>query len=146
MSYFLHIAIRVDFVTCFSPLDLQFLKVYEHDRFLKVYEHDSGMEGVCINVKWSCCEIFYYEPRLYWKSRTGKCRASFALAGLPVRLFWPQISQLWLFLEAVRVKKIGWPFFFLLIFGFFGGSWHSITHTIRLVFCLFEYLNLAEEY
>jgi len=42
MSYFLHIAIRVDFVTCFSPLDLQ---------FLKIYEHDSGVEGICINVK-----------------------------------------------------------------------------------------------
>jgi len=49
------------------------------------------------------------------------------------------------FLEAVRVKKICWPFFSFEYLAFLEAV-DTVTHTIRLVFCLFEYLNLAEEY
>jgi len=51
-----------------------------------------------------------------------------ATPGLPDWLFWRQISQIWLFLEVVGVKKIVWLFgFFLQYLAFFGGSSHMLS-------------------
>jgi len=59
-------------------------------RFLIIFESDSDVEGVfrrinAINLLKSafiyrfCRPTLCYEPRIYWKSRAGKSRASFTL-------------------------------------------------------------------
>jgi len=54
--------------------------------------------------------------------------------GLPDLLFWRQISQVWLFLETVNVKKM-FVFFSILHLPSFGGSWQMLSD-----WCLFKYL------
>jgi len=45
--------------------------------------------------------------------KQGQWDCQYVVTGLPDWLFWCQISQIWLFLEVVSVKKIVW------LFGFF---------------------------
>jgi len=69
------------------------------------------------------CFLWFSLDRTIWK----KARQDQFDSGLPDWLFWRHISQIWLFLEAVGVKKLfGFLAFSFQYLAFFGGSWQIL--------------------
>ena len=111
---------------------------------------ESGLSSASRNHLTTFCRPFVHQPCLRFCSPIvhfvrNSCLyfvcygwAAQVLTGLPVWLFWRQISQIWLFLEAVGVNK-NCLAFWLFLFNIWL-FWRQLAHTIRLVFWLFKCL------